>query len=83
MELFNRGYGTQSEVKFNEMPSFVPRLEPAKKEQQLARKKLALKLAIRNNLSEEKLTKAAEKYHAAQLSLFRATIHVIHERNLK
>lgn len=58
------------------MPSFPPRTEAIKKENQLARRKTELKSAIRKNVSKE-------KYRAAQLSLYKAKIHVLKEKHIK
>ena len=61
------------------MPSFPPRTKPIKKREQLAQKQIELEIAIRKNFPAEKINRAAEKYRAAQLSLFKAIIHEIKE----
>jgi hypothetical protein len=65
------------------MPSFAPRSEPIKKKDQLSQKEIELKHAIRNNFSFEKLNKAAEKYRLAKLSMFKARLHEIHEKEFQ
>ncbi|MBK8568420.1 MAG: hypothetical protein IPN76_35225 [Saprospiraceae bacterium] len=57
------------------MPSFPPRLEPVKKQNQLAHRGQVLKNAIAGNYSQDKLQKAAEKYRTAMIGLLKAKIH--------
>jgi hypothetical protein len=65
------------------MPSFPPRIDPVKKENQLSQRKQELFFAIRNNYQNEKLNKSVEKYRKAKLSLFKAKIHSIQDKELK
>ena len=65
------------------MPLYPPRNEPVKKKEQLVQRQKELHLAIRNNLSIYKLNKAVEKYRTAQLSLMKAKIHELKEKELQ
>lgn len=65
------------------MPSFPPRIEPIKKQNQLLQKKRELILALQKNLSEEKQIAVAEKYKTAQLSLLKAILHSVEEKQLQ
>ncbi len=65
------------------MPSFPPRTNPVKKQQQLEQREQELRLAIRKNLPPEKLLQTAEKYRAAKLSLLKATIHALRDKALQ
>ncbi len=63
------------------MPSHVPRHEPIKKREELSLRRQVLENAILNKYTEAKLNKAAERYRTAQLALFKATIHLIMEKD--
>jgi hypothetical protein len=63
------------------MPSFPPRTETIKKQNQLALRAFELHQALKRNFPEAKLTKRAESFRAAQLSLLKATIHIIKEKD--
>ena len=65
------------------MPSFPPRTETIKKQNQLSRRELELLCAIRKKVSKEKIIKTAEKYRAAQLSLIKAKLHMIWEKGIQ
>ena len=65
------------------MPSFPPRKQPIKKRDQLYQKYMELKKAVRSNLSDERLHKIVEKYRSAQLSLLKAVIHEIQEKQFQ
>lgn len=65
------------------MPSFPPRKDTTKKQDQLLKKEAELIHAIRINSTNEKLIKVAEKYKAAQIALLKAKLHVIKEKELQ
>ena len=62
------------------MPSFAPRSEAIKKQEQLVKSEIELRHAIYNNYSDKKLDKAANNYRDSQLSLLKAQIHVIKDK---
>lgn len=62
------------------MPIYPPRQEPIKKRKQLLQKERELQLAIKRNVPDEKITKLAEKYRLALLSLLKAKLHAILEK---
>ena len=61
------------------MPLYAPRTEPIKKREQLLLREKELHLAIKNNFSNERINKVAEKYRVAQLAFFKARLHEIHD----
>jgi hypothetical protein len=63
------------------MPAFAPRSETIKKEEQLSSKRAALEGAIKKEFTLAKLTPIIEKYRLAQISLFKAQIHQIQDKN--
>ena len=65
------------------MPSYPPRTEAVKKQDQLSQRETELRHAIQNKLSSEKLAKAIEKYRAAQLSLLKAQLHIIQDKDFQ
>jgi hypothetical protein len=65
------------------MPIYPPRSEPAKKQEELAKREVALKLGLSKSISPEKLTKLIENYRKAQLSLLKAKIHQMRERRIQ
>ena len=65
------------------MPLFAPRSETIKKQDQLAQRLFELQIAIEKNALEDKLNRLAEKYRAANLSLLKATLHIIREKEFR
>ncbi|PSL23371.1 hypothetical protein [Chitinophaga ginsengisoli] len=65
------------------MPLFAPRSEPTKKREQLQQREKELALAIKNQVTDDKLEKLAEKYRQAQLSLLKAQLHAIQEMDFQ
>lgn len=65
------------------MPSFAPRSESVKKEEELSKRKQELLYAIKKNYPFIKLVKVIEKYRKAQLSLLKAKTHIIREREFQ
>ena len=65
------------------MPLFAPRSETIKKQEQLQKRKLELQHAVQSKFALHKLYKSAEKYRAAQLSLLKAKIHVLKEKEIQ
>ena len=65
------------------MPLFAPRSETIKKQDQLAQRLFELQIAIEKNALEDKLNRLAEKYRAANLSLLKATLHIIREKEFQ
>lgn len=65
------------------MPSHVPRAEPTRKQEQLDQKEFELHRLLQLNASPEKIKKAVEKYRAAQLSFFKAVLHMIWEKEVQ
>ena len=65
------------------MPSFAPRDEPIKKQEELLQRTQELQNAILNNLKGGKLAKAVQKYRNAQLSFFKAKIHSAKQRDFQ
>ena len=62
------------------MPRFAPRTEPVKKKDELLKREQELRHVLQKNVVIEKLVKVAERYRKAQISLLKATIHVIKEK---
>ena len=65
------------------MPSYPPRSNPIKKQQELAKRENELLLGIKRNVLADKLIKYADKYKKAQLSLLKAKIHHIKENEFQ
>ena len=65
------------------MPLYPPRSETVKKKAQLLQRDVELIHAIKNKCSDEKLTKAVKNYRHAQLSLLKAKIHVLKEKEFQ
>ncbi|MES2776069.1 MAG: hypothetical protein V4722_17970 [Bacteroidota bacterium] len=65
------------------MPTFPPRSEPIRKEEQLSQKREELSHAIKCSFPPERLSKAVEKYRAAELSLLKAKIHVLKDKDFQ
>jgi hypothetical protein len=65
------------------MPSYPPRAEPVKKQEELAKREMELVLAIKTNISADKLTKFVDKYRQAQLSMLKARVHQFKEHELQ
>jgi hypothetical protein len=65
------------------MPIFAPRSESTKKEEELSKRKQELKYAIQKSYPTIKLSKVIEKYRTAQLSLLKAKIHIIREKEFQ
>ncbi len=62
------------------MPSFAPRQEPVKKKNQLLQKEMELVSALRKNLADNQLLKFVDNYRHAKLSLLKAKIHYLKEK---
>lgn len=62
------------------MPSFVPRLEPTKKGEELAYRKGILENAIKNNLDQNIILKKAAKFKQTKILYLKAILHVIREK---
>jgi len=65
------------------MPSYPPRSEAVKKQDQLTQRETELRHAILNKSSLEKLAKAVKNYRAAQLSLLKAQLHIIQDKDFQ
>ena len=65
------------------MPSAEPRSNATKKEEQLRQKRQELEHAIRCELPQDKLARAAERVRAAQLSLLKARLHWIEDAQIQ
>ena len=65
------------------MPSYAPRDEPIKKQEELLQRVQELQHAIRNNFLNEKLAKAVKKYRTATLSFFKAKIHSAKQKDFQ
>jgi hypothetical protein len=65
------------------MPSFVPRIEPIRKKEQLSQKEMELVTAIRKKFTIDKLLKFIDKYKHAQLALLKAKIHFLKEKEFQ
>lgn len=62
------------------MPIFAPRQEPVKKREELLKREHELLQAINKNIPGEQLHISVEKYRKAQLSLLKARMHAIKEK---
>ena len=65
------------------MPLYPPRSEPIKKKEQLSQREIEFQSAIKSNVENEKLNKVAEKYRLAQLSILKAKIHEIRDKEFQ
>jgi hypothetical protein len=65
------------------MPSYPPRSEAVKKQDQLTQREAELRHIIQVKSSSEKLTKAVKKYRDAQLSLLKAQLHIIQDKHFQ
>ncbi len=65
------------------MPLYPPRVEPIKKKEQLAQREIEFLHTVKNNFEKEKLNKAVEKYRMAQLSILKARIHELREKEFQ
>jgi hypothetical protein len=65
------------------MPSYPPRKEPVKKKEELAKREDELILAIKKNVTADKIIKFADKYRQAQLSMLKAKIHQFKENEFQ
>lgn len=65
------------------MPTFPPRTEPVKKQEELTKRELELIAAIKKNIAVDKLIKLVDKYRQAQLSLLKAKIHQFKENEFQ
>lgn len=61
------------------MPSYAPRKETIKKQEELSKREYELIQAILHSFPTEKICRITEKYRAAQLSLFKTQLHAIRE----
>lgn len=64
------------------MPTYVPRTEPVKKQEELAKREMELIFSIKKNATD-KLIKAVDKYRQAQLSILKAHIHTFKENEFR
>src|SRR4051812_39548531 len=65
------------------MPTYPPRTEPVKKQQQLAKTERELSLAIKKNVTADKLEKIITKYRLAQVAVLKAKIHTFKENEFQ
>lgn len=65
------------------MPIYPPRNEPVKKKKQLLQRHKEVRHALNGVLASEKLTRTVEKYRSAQLSLLKAKVHELQERQYR
>ena len=65
------------------MPSYAPRSEPINKQNQLAKNEKDLIIAIRKNFISDKLLKLVDKYRHSQLSMLKAKIHFLKEKEFE
>ncbi len=63
------------------MPIYPPRSETIKKEEQLTKRKEALQGAIRKEFTLAKIKPLIEKFRLAQISLLKAQIHLLQDKN--
>lgn len=62
------------------MPVYPPRQESIKKRDQLLQREKEMQLAIKSNVTDEKIAKLAGKYRLAQLSFLKAKLHELLEK---
>jgi hypothetical protein len=65
------------------MPSYAPRTEPVKKQEELTKREIELILGVRNNVEADKLLKLVDKYRKAQLSMLKAKVHTFKENEFQ
>jgi hypothetical protein len=65
------------------MPSYPPRQNSTKKQEQLQRRQQELQHALRTKLPSNQLAKAVEKVRTAQVSLLKADLHWARQKGLK
>ena len=65
------------------MPSYAPRTEPVKKQEELTKREMELVFAIKKSVTTEKLIKAVDKYRQAQLSMLKAKVHTFKENEFQ
>ncbi|HAD13930.1 MAG TPA: hypothetical protein DCF33_16010 [Saprospirales bacterium] len=65
------------------MPSYVPRKELVKKQEELIKRETELILGIRKNVEPDKLLKLVDKYRKAQLSMLKAKVHTFKENEFQ
>lgn len=65
------------------MPSYPPRSEPVKKQEELTKREMELVFAIKKNVVADKLIKLVDKYRQAQLSLLKAKAHTFRENEFR
>jgi predicted RNA-binding protein with RPS1 domain len=65
------------------MPSYVPRKEPVKKQEELRNREIDLIIGIRKNVEADKLLKLVDKYRKAQLSMLKAKVHTFKENEFQ
>lgn len=65
------------------MPSYPPRTEPVKKQEELTKRETELVFAIKKNITPDKLIKLVDKYRQAQLAVLKAKVHQFLENELQ
>lgn len=65
------------------MPSYPPRTETIKKQEELTKREMELLFAIKKNVAADKLLKALDKYRQAQLSMLKAKVHTFKENEFQ
>ena len=65
------------------MPSYPPRTEPTKKDDQLNQRAKELQISILRQVDSGKIDKLADKYRLAQLSAIKAKIHSYYEKQFQ
>ena len=65
------------------MPIYPPRVEPVKKQEELTKRETELIVAIRKDISTDKVIKLIDKYRQAQLSLLKAKVHQFKENEFQ
>jgi len=65
------------------MPSYAPRTEPVKKQEELTKREVELVFAIKKNIAIDKLIKCVDKYRQAQLSMLKAKVHTFKENEFQ
>ena len=65
------------------MPSYPPRTEPVKKQEELTKRETELVFAIKKNIAADKLIKLVDKYRQAQLAVLKAKVHQFKENEFQ
>jgi len=65
------------------MPSYPPRTEPTKKDDQLNQRAKELQISILRQADSGKIDKLVDKYRLAQLSAIKAKIHFYYEKQFQ